>query len=242
MQVKEFITVTDPDGNRVTLTALAASRNLNYCTLHCRWKQYGRPERITEKMLEPANTKDKSPYIIDGKEYRSAEYAAEALNLDHKRIQRRCKELGRRNITMEEILSGPPRKRKSCAVFVFVEGYGRVTFRKIADEIWPDLNRSQHSFRSIWRKAGRPETVTKEMFPPRQEKTTQVADQHEEPKVATDSRYKDPNFLPHIKFGDLAHLSGKENTGAARDEDAEFYWRTSNMFGKSFKTVVVRLA
>ena len=31
-----------------------------------------------------------------------------------------------------------------------------------------------------------------------------------------DARYSDPDFLPHIPFGDLAHLSDERNTGAAR--------------------------
>ncbi|WP_310598822.1 hypothetical protein [Desulfobulbus sp.] len=29
--------------------------------------------------------------------------------------------------------------------------------------------------------------------------------------------YSDPDFLPHIPLGDLAHLSATENTGAARN-------------------------
>ncbi len=38
------------------------------------------------------------------------------------------------------------------------------------------------------------------------------------PGVATDRRYLDPTFLPHIPFGDLAHLSNERNTGAASQE------------------------
>lgn len=30
------------------------------------------------------------------------------------------------------------------------------------------------------------------------------------------ARYSDPEFLPHIPLGDLAHLSDERNTGAAR--------------------------
>lgn len=35
-------------------------------------------------------------------------------------------------------------------------------------------------------------------------------------KKRQDVRYADPDYLPHIPLGDLAHLSDERNTGAAR--------------------------
>ena len=42
-------------------------------------------------------------------------------------------------------------------------------------------------------------------------------------KVQQEVRYSDPAYLPHIPFGDLAHLSDERNTGAARDKLHEVY-------------------
>lgn len=38
-----------------------------------------------------------------------------------------------------------------------------------------------------------------------------------------DARHTDPDYLPHIPFGDLAHLSDERNTGAARRGLYEVY-------------------
>lgn len=44
------------------------------------------------------------------------------------------------------------------------------------------------------------------------------------PMVPADPEYLDPNYLPDIPWGDLAHLSNEENTGAGKGEIPDEDW------------------
>jgi hypothetical protein len=43
-------------------------------------------------------------------------------------------------------------------------------------------------------------------------------------RLAANPEYLDPDYLPHIKFSDLAHLSDEENTGAGKGEIPDDLW------------------
>ena len=110
----------------------------------------------------------------------------------------------------------PPGKK------VLYHPHGEVSFHDIAKKIHKeDIGKSSSYYRARWIAFGKPESVNESMF------TMSISEVKEATGstgfsggrikgVASDARYLNPGFLPHIPFGDLAHLSGSRNTGAAR--------------------------
>jgi hypothetical protein len=100
---------------------------------------------------------------------------------------------------------------------VNVEGYGPASLRDLHSKVFPDMNKSEKFFRYRWQMAGEPATVTRELFESRKPKRPEgVRVKRVGRGVSQEQRYADPNYLPSITRGDLAHLSGERNTGAAR--------------------------
>jgi len=79
-----------------------------------------------------------------------------------------------------------------------------------------------------WAEAGRPDEITEDLLEavnrcrrPHGKRVGNV--QILERRRPLSRLYSDSNYLPHIPFGDLAHLSDERNTGAARDKLHEVY-------------------
>lgn len=54
-------------------------------------------------------------------------------------------------------------------------------------------------------------------------------------------KYADPNYLPNVRWGDLAHLSGSKNTGAAINPDAEHWNNLNKAFSRESGCTVARV-
>ena len=101
--------------------------------------------------------------------------------------------------------------------------HGKVSFQEIATIHQHDLGKTHGFYRARWLAFGQPKTVEPRMFTMSAEEVRTVTGRTcfrggSIPGVAADRRYLDPTFLPHIPFGDLAHLSNERNTGAAKGE------------------------
>ena len=98
--------------------------------------------------------------------------------------------------------------------------HGTVTFRKIA-KIHRALGKSMQFFRDRWRRAGRPQVVSAELFAHpdmRRIKDRAVP-------VPTDPRYLDDSlWSPDVPYADLCHLSNTVNTGAGKGAIPDEEW------------------
>jgi hypothetical protein len=228
-------------GEEVSLYTLAARTGLVYSTLYGRWKRAGYPHVVDESLVITSRfSATKQRIVIDGKEYSSSEKVAHKFHLSKRFVQERFRELGTRQTTSEELTAPKVKVRKPPTAHaihrVIFEPHGEVTFQQIAHDILADMSKSQHFFRNRWKGAGRPKTVTLEMFKEKSKYRTPGC------STACNSReqlaiYSDPNYLPGIPWGDLEGLSNTENTGAGRGEiDNPTSFRTSalgNVIGLS---------
>jgi hypothetical protein len=101
--------------------------------------------------------------------------------------------------------------------------HGQVSFQEIAEIHQQDIGKTHAFYRARWLAFGQPNTVEVRMFTLSAKEVRAVTGRDcfrggAIPGVTADRRYLDPDFLPHIPFGDLAHLSNERNTGAARED------------------------
>lgn len=109
----------------------------------------------------------------------------------------------------------------SKGLTVLYPPHGEVSFHDIARIHARCIGKSHAFYRARWTAFGKPGTVEERMFTLSTEEVKRLTGTSGfrggcVDGVASDGRYLDPNFLPHIPFGDLAHLSNERNTGAAR--------------------------
>ena len=109
----------------------------------------------------------------------------------------------------------------SKGTVVLYQPHGEVSFYDIARIHARRIGKSASFYRARWLAFGKPAVVEELMFTMSTEEVKRLTGTSGFgggciKGVAADGRYLDPAFLPHIPFGDLAHLSNERNTGAAR--------------------------
>lgn len=133
------------------------------------------------------------------------------------RLRERWTRAGRPR-TITSALARPPGASKD-RIYVEYPPHGRVCFKQI-QQIHKHMGMSLQFFRERWRKAGRPDVVTREMF------HCEVRERAKQPlPVPSDPRYLDDSrWSPDVPFADLCHLSGDGNTGAGRGAISDEEW------------------
>lgn len=166
-------------------------------------------------------------YTMDGTGYPSMQKIADAVGHSFEWVQARIAILKRREFTSKELkaihIDVGGVKRLPTVVF---EGFGPATFGQMAADpkMCADLGRKQNFFRYRWKCAGMPKVVTRALFlepKPRDPENPDVPVKNR--SFSQESKYSDPKYLPDVPWGDLAHLSGDRNTGAARADLVPFY-------------------
>ena len=140
------------------------------------------------------------------------------VRVSGRRLMARWHAEGRPRVVTAEMVRphGPARG----TVILDYPPHGRVTFKQIR-AIHRNLDKSMQFFRDRWRRAGRPDVVSAELFDHpdmRRIKDRTVP-------VPTDPKYLDDSFWsPDVPYADLCHLSSTENTGAGRGEIPDEEW------------------
>lgn len=110
--------VVEYEGEVAKLSAWAERYGVNYGTLYCRWARGGRPPVLKKSMLappDPAKSRGKRRgYTLDGVFYHTEAAAAYAFFRKTGRVygerwfSEKCLNLGKRDVTTEEMLSRHP--------------------------------------------------------------------------------------------------------------------------------------
>lgn len=236
----KIISCLDLDGKVKPLTKVAAAHGISSGMLYGRMKrsvgkaamQSGKTITITESMVSGDSGPRYQPFIIDGIEYKTSVEAWQANKWisSPKTLRNRCRVLGTKNITKEQYLSHstPNRrlwseeaKKKRRESLSGTEPFLVLPINKrfYASEIDKIYNVSASTLNRL-KKLGKTTFTEKEL-------AEMKRGNYEEKLKNGLEVYSDPKFLPEIPHGDLAHLSGRKNTGAARSKDAD-HWDKLN--------------
>jgi hypothetical protein len=207
------------EGEELTMMQLGEKVGLSNVIVTHRLKRRGYPKHVTREMLQPAS--NPKALTIDGVYYKNWETAGEAFGLSYAQVRGVIRRIGKLVLTKEEFLAPPPQKKREKRIFngikVFFEDYGQLTFSQIADVL--ENEQQTEFYRSRWHREGRPEHITREAFAPIPRKVAYPEDGIPRVVRPARKRYLDPNYLPHITWNDLGHLSDTfPNTGAGRGE------------------------
>jgi len=140
------------------------------------------------------------------------------VRVSGRRLMARWHAEGRPRVVTAEMVRphGPARG----TVILDYPPHGRVTFKQIR-AIHRNLGKSMQFFRDRWRRAGRPQVVSAELFAhPDMRRTKDSA-----MPVPTDPKYLDDSlWSPDVPYADLCHLSNTENTGAGKGSIHDEEW------------------
>ena len=208
------------NGVRCSLGHVAREEGLEFRSLRTVWYAAGAPERITKELLLHVDKQKKRQhtegYTVDGVHYSSLEKVAIAIDRSSAFVMNRFRALGKTECTRDEMVNTIRR----AVTEVLVEGEEHKRAVGSLYKLWPDLNRGPAFFRQVWVRLGEPAVVTKRMFADESAKS----DGMRRKTLTTCPEYTNPAYLPHVKHGDLVHLSDKENTGAGAGEIAHEKW------------------
>lgn len=214
------------NGVRCSLGHVAREENLEFRSLRAVWFAAGAPTKITQEIIDRADKLKKRQhtegYTVDGVHYSSLEKVAIAIERSPCFVHSRFKALGRTECTRGELMRSVRRK----VIEVLVEGEDHKRTVGSLHKLWPDLHRGPAFFRHVWVRLGEPAVVTKQMFADESAKSEHMRRK----TLTTCPEYTNPLYLPHIKHGDLAHLSGNKNTEAGRGEIVHEEW--AGMIGR----------
>jgi len=180
------------------------------------------------KRFELRGGKEGLGYTVDGKLYSTQAEICLRFGRSQAWAARRFKALGKRDVTSSELLnykgSGEPlsegvkKAAEARGVKIRVEGFEGEYLYSQLPALFPHLSgKTDQYFRNRHRSAGCPSPCPTEVF----ESVHPVACANKRGRTSWHNK-RTTDDLPHITLGDLAHLSGKENTGAARNHTDEY--------------------
>jgi hypothetical protein len=222
------------EGEELTFIQLGKKLGISNVAITHRLKRRGYPKHVTYDMLQPKD--NPKALIIDNVYYKNWETAGEAFGLSYAQVRGVIRRIGKLVLTKEEFLAPPPPRKRGyrpiVAIKVLFENQGPLTFAQIAAFLGDEMQ--TEFYRSRWHREGRPEHITREAFAPipRKVENTQAGI----PRVVRPARkkYLDPNYLPHITWNDLGHLSDTfPNTGAGKGEWSDIHYAVMKAIQKT---------
>lgn len=167
-------------------------------------------------------------YTVDGVLYQTQAEVCLKFGRSQAWAARRFKVMGKRDVTTAELLNykGSDRQvpeavlkaAESRGTKIRVAGFEGEYLYSQLPELFPHLQgKTDQYFRNRHRSAGCPSPCPAEVF----ESSKPLACANKKGRTSWHNK-RTTDDLPHITRGDLAHLSDKENTGAARERTDEY--------------------
>ena len=168
-------------------------------------------------------------YTVDGVLYQTQAEICLKFFRSQAWAARRFKALGKRDVTTAELLNYKGSERavpeavlkaaESRGTKIRVEGFdGEYLYSQIPALLPHLLGKTDQYFRNRHRSAGCPSPCPAEVF----ESSKPLACANKKGRTSWHNK-RTTDDLPHITRGDLAHLSDKKNTGAAREHMDEYF-------------------
>lgn len=167
-------------------------------------------------------------YTVDGVLYQTQAEVCFKFSRSPAWAAKRFKALGKRDVTTKELLNykgageplpeGVKRAAEARGAKIRVEGFdGEYLYSQLPGLFPHLLGKGDQYFRNRHRSAGFPSPCPAEVF----ESSKPLACANKKARTSWHNK-RTTDDMPHITRGDLAHLSNKENTGAARERTDEY--------------------